>query len=68
MAAAIRYDPGMDAKSAPAQKLPPPDAEFVAAVDQGLAEIKAGKGVAYAKVRRWLLSWGTDNELPPPKG
>jgi len=53
----------------PTRKLTPQDddAEFLAAVDQGLAEIKAGKGVAYAKVRRWLLSWGTDNELPPPK-
>ena len=61
--------PLMTAKSAPARKLPPQDddTEFLAAVDQGLAEIKAGKGVPYAKVRRWLLSWGTDSELPPPK-
>ena len=59
----------MNAKPTPARKLTPQegDAEFLAAVDQGLAEIKAGKSVSYAKVRRWLLSWGTDNELPPPK-
>jgi hypothetical protein len=64
-----RYHPAMSAKLTPARKLTPQDgdAEFLAAVDQGLAEIKAGKGVSYAKVRRWLLSWGTDNELPPPK-
>lgn len=59
----------MSAKPKPASKLTPQDgdAEFLAAIDQGLAEIKAGKSIPYAKVRRWLLSWGTDNELPPPK-
>jgi len=59
----------MSAKPAPARKLTQQDdnAEFLAAVDQGLAEIKAGKGIPYAKVRRWLLSWGSDNELPPPR-
>ena len=63
------YDLSMDAKPAPARKLPSQDgdAEYLAAVDEGVAEIKAGKGVPYAKVRRWLLSWGSDNELPPPK-
>jgi hypothetical protein len=68
LAARVPYDLGMDAKPTPA-KLPPQDsdAEYLAAVDEGVAEIKAGKGVPYAKVRRWLLSWGSDNELPPPK-
>lgn len=42
-------------------------AAFLAAVDQGLADIKAGRTVPYEKVRRWLLSWGTDEELRPPK-
>ena len=41
--------------------------EFLAAVDEGLADVKAGRTVSYEKVRRWLLSWGTDKELPPPK-
>ena len=43
------------------------DAEFLAAVDEGLADVKAGRVVPYEKVRRWLLSWGSDNELPAPK-
>ena len=42
-------------------------AEFEAAVREGLAEADAGKGIPYAKIRRWLLSWGGDKELQPPK-
>ena len=42
-------------------------AEYLAAVDEGLADAKAGHTVPYEKVRRWLLSWGSDKELPPPK-
>lgn len=41
--------------------------EYLAAVDEGLADIKAGRTVPYEKIRRWLLSWGSDKELPPPK-
>jgi predicted transcriptional regulator len=43
------------------------EADFLAAVEEGLADAKAGRSVPYEKVRRWLLSWGTDKELPPPK-
>ena len=43
------------------------DAEFLAAVEEGIASLDAGKGIPYEKVRRWLLSWGTEKELPPPK-
>ena len=43
------------------------DADFLAAVDEGIADVKAGRTVPYDKVRRWLLSWGSDKELPPPK-
>ena len=58
--------PAMTAKSAPKADQTDDDA-FVAAVDEGLADIKAGRFVPYEKVRRWLLSWGSDNELTPPK-
>jgi predicted transcriptional regulator len=37
------------------------------AVEAGLASLDAGKRVPYEAVRRWLLSWGTDKELPPPE-
>jgi len=37
------------------------------AIDEGIADAKSGRTVPYEKVRRWLLSWGGDKELPPPK-
>jgi len=43
------------------------EAAFLADIDAGLAEAKAGKLVPYERIRRWLLSWGTEKELPPPK-
>ena len=42
-------------------------AEFEKAVREGIADADAGRTVSYEKIRRWLLSWGTDKELPPPK-
>ncbi|MBF0561404.1 MAG: CopG family transcriptional regulator [Alphaproteobacteria bacterium] len=41
-------------------------AAFLAAVDDGIDDANAGRTVPYEDVRRWLLSWGTENELPPP--
>jgi hypothetical protein len=38
--------------------------EAVEAARKSLAE---GRGVPYEDVRRWLLSWGSDQELPPPE-
>ena len=43
------------------------DAAFDAATERGLADIEAGRVVSHEAVKRWLLSWGTDNPLPPPK-
>ena len=43
------------------------DAELDAATLRGLADIEAGRFVSHDAVKRWLLSWGTDNPLPPPK-
>lgn len=43
------------------------DAEFSAAVEAGKASLDAGRSVRYEAVRRWLLSWGADEELPPPE-
>jgi predicted transcriptional regulator len=37
-----------------------------AAVD-GMASLDAGRSVSYEDVRRWLLSWGAKDELPPPE-
>jgi len=38
-----------------------------AAVREGLADAKSGRVISYEEIRRWLLSWGTEKELPPPK-
>ncbi len=43
------------------------DPAYVKAVKAAQAEVDAGRTVSYAKVRRWLLSWGTKKELPPPR-
>jgi predicted transcriptional regulator len=39
---------------------------LVAAVQEGIEAADAGRIVPYEAVRRWLLSWGTEAELPPP--
>jgi RHH-type transcriptional regulator, rel operon repressor / antitoxin RelB len=36
-------------------------------IREGLADAKAGRVVAHEDVARWLDSWGTEEELPPPK-
>lgn len=42
-------------------------AAFVEAVREGIEAADAGRTVPYEDVRRWVLSWGTPGELPPPK-
>jgi predicted transcriptional regulator len=37
------------------------------AIEAARAEVDAGKTIPYEKVRRWLLSWGTEKELPRPR-
>lgn len=31
------------------------------------ADIAAGRVISWDAVRRWMLSWGTNAELPPPE-
>lgn len=57
----------MSETAKPKERAKKDDADFASAVRKGIAEANAGKGVPYEKIRRWLLSWGTDKELPPPK-
>jgi predicted transcriptional regulator len=45
-----------------------PDTEaFVAGIKRDLASAGAGRTVPYEDVRKWLLSWGTEDELPKPE-
>jgi predicted transcriptional regulator len=46
---------------------PEQQAEFLAAIDEGIADIEAGRWVSSEEVLRWVLSLGTDNELPAPE-
>jgi predicted transcriptional regulator len=39
---------------------------LIAAVREGIEAADAGRTVPYEAVRHWLLSWGTEAELPPP--
>jgi len=43
------------------------EAQLRAAVKQAATSLDAGRSVPYEDVRRWMLSWGTDKELPAPK-
>jgi len=45
---------------------PDPAAEE-AALQEAEADVKAGRVISHQAVVRWLQSWGTPNELPPPE-
>ena len=40
---------------------------LLAEIRQGDRQSKAGHYVQHEDMKAWLLSWGTDHELPPPK-
>ncbi len=35
-------------------------------VKEGIASLDQGRFVRHEDMRRWLLSWGTDQDTPPP--
>lgn len=41
--------------------------ELDAREQKAMADIDAGRFVTHEAVVRWLKSWGTEDELPPPK-
>ena len=41
-------------------------AAFIKAVEDGIADADAGRTAPYEDVRRWLMSWGAEAELPSP--
>jgi len=45
---------------------PEVDAEELAAIEQGLAQLDAGQRIPLEEVEAWVASWGTPNELPIP--
>ncbi len=40
---------------------------LVAEIRQADQQVKLGHYVKHEHMKAWLLSWGTDHELPPPK-
>lgn len=42
-------------------------AAFREAVREGIRDADAGRVHPHSEVKKWLLSWGTDAELPPPR-
>ena len=40
---------------------------YLAAIDEAIKEADEGVFVSGEAVMRWLQSWGTGNELPPPE-
>ncbi|MBF0168749.1 MAG: CopG family ribbon-helix-helix protein [Alphaproteobacteria bacterium] len=42
--------------------------QFLEGIERGLADVKAGRVIDNDEMMRWLDSWGSDNELPPPAG
>ncbi|RJF89916.1 CopG family transcriptional regulator [Oleomonas cavernae] len=45
----------------------PADADTLADISAGMAEADEGDFVPHEEVEAWLRSWGTPNELPPPR-
>ena len=40
----------------------------IAEIKRGLEEVRSGApGIPHEKVVKWVNSWGTDHELPPPE-
>ena len=43
------------------------EASEARAIAEAHADIAAGRVISHAAMRRWLLSLGTPDELPPPE-
>jgi predicted transcriptional regulator len=41
--------------------------DVMAALRRGEEQIEAGRGIPHERVKEWILSLGTGNELPRPK-
>ena len=43
------------------------EAEFLAAVEEGVAAADRGEAVPLEDVLAWMRTWGTDHPLPQPR-
>ena len=60
-------DPGNEFDEEPAVFVFEEAVELDAREQTAMADIDAGRFITHEAVVRWLKSWGTENELPPPK-
>ncbi len=60
-------DPGNEFDEEPAVFIAEDAIELDDREQKAMADMDAGRFVTHEAVVRWLKSWGTDNELPPPK-
>ncbi len=55
-------------RPSPADTIRDPAEDAEAAGDaRAIADLDAGRSVSGDAVKRWLRSWGTPDELPPPR-
>lgn len=43
------------------------EGDFLAAIEEGRQAAQSGDVIPYEEVRQWLASWGTRDELSPPR-
>jgi len=60
-------DPGNESDEEPAAFVFEEAVELDAREQKAMADMDAGRFITHEAVVRWLKSWGTENELPPPK-
>ena len=60
-------DPRNEMDEEPAVFIAEEAVELDARDRKAMADMDAGRFVSHEAVMRWLQSWGTDDELPPPK-
>ncbi len=57
----------MKPKQAPSIFDPTDEADDDKAMVEAEADLAAGRVISHEAISRWLRSWRTSNELPPPK-
>ncbi|WP_245863878.1 CopG family transcriptional regulator [Caulobacter mirabilis] len=59
--------PGVEDQAVEFDLLDELDQEDERAIAEAEADIAAGRVISNEAVMRWVRSWGTENELPPPE-
>ena len=49
------------------ENIPEQREKLLAEIRQAERQVESGHYIRHEDMKAWLLSWGTENELPPPK-